>query len=311
MSLAGQPSIYVAAYAAGVLMFFAPCSVGLLPAYVAYYLSEGRGEGEVAPAGPSSRSASPVLDGVRIAAMALGAVCFLLGALPLFYMAVAGIRIVLPGYGVVVPLARLGTGSYLPPVALVLLGTLGLAQGVGSATARRGLRVGGVATLGIVATYLLIALPIVLLGRWLEPYLTSLELLVGPLLIALGVAYYRGRSPLRAVDLPDRGAASDSAFVVFGVLYGIGSLACNLPVFLGVVLSAFAARGIASGIAVFGAFALGMGTLMIGVSIVAAAGDGSISPGRYVRPVRIAGSVGFLLLGVYVTWFSLVSFGYL
>lgn len=306
MSLVSQPSIYVAAYAAGVLMFFAPCSVGLLPSYFAYYLSEGTRDEEIA-----SGNGSPVLDGIRVAAMALGAVCFLLGALPLFYMAVAGIRITLPGYDVLVPLARLGSGSYLPPVALVLLGTLGLAQGVGSSTARRGLRVGLMATLGVVATYLLIALPIVLLGRWLEPYLASLELLVGPLLVGLGVMYLRGRSPLRAVDLPERDGATDSAFVAFGVLYGVGSLACNLPVFLGVVLSAFATRGIVDGVAVFVAFALGMSTLMVGVSIVAAASDGAVSPGRYARPVRLAGATAFVVLGLYVTWFSLVSFGYL
>ena len=34
-----QPSLLTAAYAAGVLMFFAPCSVGLLPAYLTYYFT--------------------------------------------------------------------------------------------------------------------------------------------------------------------------------------------------------------------------------------------------------------------------------
>lgn len=308
MSSVNQPSIYVAAYAAGVLMFFAPCSVGLLPAYFAYYLSEDDGAGDGLTTG---RRASPIVQGVKVAAVAVGALLFLAGAVPLFYMAVAGIRITLPGYSLLVPLAQLGTGSYLPPVVAVLLGTVGLTQGVDVATARRGLRIGVMATLGVVATYLVIAAPVVLLGRWLQPYLSSLELLVGPLLIVLGVLYYRGRSPMRAIPLPERGAASDSRFVAFGVIYGVGSLACNLPVFLGVVLSSFAARGFVAGVAVFVAFALGMGTLMIGVSVLAAASDGAFSPGRYVRATRVVGGLGFLVLGLYVTWFTLVSFGYL
>lgn len=39
-----QPSLLVVAYATGVLMFFAPCSVGLLPAYLTYVRTIVRAE---------------------------------------------------------------------------------------------------------------------------------------------------------------------------------------------------------------------------------------------------------------------------
>ncbi|WP_202593529.1 cytochrome c biogenesis protein CcdA [Halococcus sediminicola] len=306
-----QPSLLTAAYAAGVLMFFAPCSVGLLPAYLTYYFTHDNAETD----GGITISENPRAGGdsgsfARQLLLANGVLLFLAGAIPLFYMATAGIRLLLPGYEIVVPLAKLGTGSYLPPVAAVFLGT-GLSVAATGRRGVRGLRVGSIATLGIVLLYVLVGGIVLVVGQWVRPYLTSLQLLVGPLLVALGIAYYRGISPLRAIELPERGEVSDSEFFTFGLLYGVGSLACNLPVFLGVVLSSFFTESFLSGLAVFAAFAAGMGTLMIGLSVVASLTEGSLSLGRYAAPVRTIGSVAFVLIGLYVTWYTLRSLGHL
>ena len=302
-----QPSLLVAAYAAGVLMFFAPCSVGLLPAYLTYYFTHD--DGSSAPANRTANGDSGSF--ARQLLLANGVLLFLAGAIPLFYMATAGIRLLLPGYEIVVPLAKLGTGSYLPPVAAVFLGTGLSVAATGRRGAVRGLRIGGIATLGIVLLYLLVGGIVLVVGQWVRPYLASLQLLVGPLLVALGVAYRYGISPLRAIELPERGAVSDSEFFTFGLLYGVGSLACNLPVFLGVVLSSFFTGSLLSGLAVFAAFAAGMGTLMVGLSVVASLTEGSLSLGRYAAPVRTVGSAAFVFIGLYVTWYTLRSLGYL
>ena len=301
-----QPSLLTAAYAAGVLMFFAPCSVGLLPAYLTYYFThDAETDGGTATATSTSSGGF-----ARQLLLANGVLLFLAGAIPLFYMATAGIRLLLPGYDLVVPLAKLGTGSYLPPVAAVFVGT-GLSVAATGRRGVRGLRVGSIATLGIVLLYVLVGGVVLVVGQWVRPYLTALELLVGPLLVALGIAYYSGISPLRAIELPERGEVSDSEFFTFGLLYGVGSLACNLPVFLGVVLSSFFTGTFLSGLAVFAAFAAGMGTLMIGLSVVAGLTEGSLSLGRYAAPIQTIGSAAFVLIGLYVTWFTLRSFGYL
>jgi cytochrome c biogenesis protein CcdA len=305
----GQPSLLIAAYAAGVLMFFAPCSVGLLPAYLTYYFTH-----DDESAARSNRTAT-ARDGSKSFArqllLANGVLVFLMGAIPLFYMATAGIRLLLPGYEIIVPVAKLGTGSYLPPVAAVFVGTGLSVVATGRHKAFRGLRIGGIATLGIVLLYLLVGGIVLVVGRWVRPYLASLQLLVGPLLVALGIAYYRGISPLRAIELPERGELSDSEFFIFGLLYGVGSLACNLPVFLGVVLSSFFTGSFLSGLAVFAAFAAGMGTLMVGLSVVASLTEGSFSLGQYAAPVRTVGSAAFVCIGLYVTWYTLRSLGYL
>ncbi|MFB9809194.1 cytochrome c biogenesis CcdA family protein [Haladaptatus pallidirubidus] len=225
-------------------------------------------------------------------------------------MATAGIRLLLPGYQFIVSLAKLGTGSYLPPVAAVLVGTTLSVVGCGRTGALRGFRIGTIATFGIVLLYLLVGGVVLAVGQWIQPYISSLELLVGPIIIILGVGYYRGTSPLRPVALPKRGEVSNSEFFTFGMFYGVGSLACNLPVFLGIVLSSFFTAGFLSGLTVFVAFSAGMGTLMIGLSVVAGLSKGSLSLGQYAARAQTLGSAAFVLIGLYVTWYSLRSFGY-
>src|SRR5699024_2123476 len=167
-----QPSLLTAAYAAGVLMFFAPCSVGLLPAYLTYYFTHD--DGSTASADRTTTNGDPG-SFVRQLLLANGVLLFLAGAIPLFYMATAGIRLLLPGYEIVVPLAKLGTGSYLPPVAAVFLGTGLSVAATGRRGAVRGLRIGGIATLGIVLLYLLVGGIVLVVGQWVRPYLTSLQ----------------------------------------------------------------------------------------------------------------------------------------
>lgn len=302
-----QSSLLIVAYATGVLMFFAPCSVGLLPAYLTYFSAHSEGETAVAPLKSRPRS----LHWFARALSVLGASVFLAGAIPLFYMAVAGLRIQLPGYQTIIPLAQLGTGSYVPPVAFVTAGTLLVLHGIVLLTDLSGLYLGSMTALGVISTYLVISVPVVILGQWIQQYLVPLQLLAGPLIIALGVLYYTNIRLPTVVRFPERTRRSSTAFFSFGVLYGLGSLACNLPLFLGVILSVFATDGIVEGLAVFGAFAAGMSTLMIGVSVLIAATGRSYSLGWYAHRVRTLGSLAFVLIGGYVTWYTLTAFEYL
>lgn len=225
-------------------------------------------------------------------------------------MAVSGLRILLSGYHVIVPLAQFGIGSYDPPVMLVTVGTLLLLQGIVMVTGVTGLYSGLITALGVTSTYVVISIPVFLIGEWIRPYLVQFQLLAGPLIIGIGVLYYTKTSFSLMVRLPKRTDSSGGEFFSFGVVYGVGSLACNI-LFFGVILSVFATDGIIGGVAVFGSFAAGMNTLMIGVSILTATTGRSISLGRYAGRVRVLRSIGFVLIGSYVTWYTLISFGYL
>ena len=201
-------SLIVVAYATGVLMFFAPCSVGLLPAYLTYFNTHAEGGTTTMPlaSGPRSIQWLARVTGV------LGIGAFLAGAIPLFYMAVSGLRILLPGYHVIVPLSQFGTGSYDPPVLLVTIGTLLLLQGIVMVTGVSGLYSGLITAVGVISTYLLISVPVLLIGEWIQPYLVQFQLLAGPLIIGIGVLYYTNTNLSTVVRLPERTENSSRAF---------------------------------------------------------------------------------------------------
>jgi len=71
------------------------------------------------------------------------------------------------------------------------------------------------------------------------------------------------------------GRGIGSAFV-YGVAYGAASLSCTLAIFLVVVGRATASEGVLSGVGQFVGFALGMGVVVISVSLSAAAFKGAV-----------------------------------
>lgn len=128
-------------------------------------------------------------------------------------MAVAGLRSLLPGYQTIVPLAQLGTGGYLPSVAFVTGGTLVVIQGLLMTTGTSGLSLGLAAAFGSITTYLVVSIPVIFIGQWVKQYLLPLQLLAGPLIIALGVVYYTGKRLPVVVRLPERTDRSTRALL--------------------------------------------------------------------------------------------------
>ncbi|HUY06669.1 MAG TPA: cytochrome c biogenesis CcdA family protein [Acidimicrobiales bacterium] len=100
------------------------------------------------------------------------------------------------------------------------------------------------------------------------------------------------------------------AIGLFGLSYGVASLGCSLPLFLGGVASSFAHRGLVHGIETFVAYALGMGLLLTIVALVM-----SITELATVRRFRILsplvgplGGVILIAVGFYMTtyWVSAI-----
>ena len=89
---------------------------------------------------------------------------------------------------------------------------------------------GLITAVGVISTYLLIV-PVLLIGEWIRPYPVQFRLLAGPLIIGIGVLYYTNTDLSIVVRIPERTESSNGAFFSFGAVYGIGSLACNVPLF--------------------------------------------------------------------------------
>ena len=167
--------------------------------------------------------------------------------------------------------------------------------------------VGVVVSAGFLAVFavagVLIGLGIRSFGDWL-PYVS---IVIGVALASLGVAMLLGYEPI--VNLPrlergTKGTGLGSLFV-FGISYAIASLSCALPVFLAVVSGTTTRSNFASGMAAFGAYALGMSMVLLVLTVALALAKHSIvrrlrSAVRYVD--RIGGAL-LVLAGAYVVYY--------
>lgn len=97
------------------------------------------------------------------------------------------------------------------------------------------------------------------------------------------------------------------AFVVFGAGYGLASLGCTLPIFLVVTAQALTAGEFLPGLAVFLAYALGMGAVLLALSVAAATGTGLLVRSlRQLAPhIRSIGAAGMIAAGTYLVYYQL------
>lgn len=132
-----------------------------------------------------------------------------------------------------------------------------------------------------------------------------LDAAVGLGLVVMGVAMLRGRKPVVAVPQPTGGVRSRRAggVLVFGFSYAVASLSCTLPVFLAVVAGTVARTDLASGVATFVAYGLGMSLVLVAVTVAVASAQGAVVARlrRGSRYVDRAGAVLLIVAGLYVT----------
>ncbi len=97
-------------------------------------------------------------------------------------------------------------------------------------------------------------------------------------------------------------------FFLFGIGYAIASLSCTLPIFLLVVFQALSAGGIVQGSFVFLSYALGMGAVMVAVSLAIAISNQTFLKWlRKLAPkMNIITSIVLILAGSYLIYYNLV-----
>lgn len=139
---------------------------------------------------------------------------------------------------------------------------------------------------------------------------------VGAGLVMLGGVLATGRElgfsfgPRAAQHL--RGAAVTrgiSGYAAYGAAYGLASLGCTLPVFLGVVGTSFQLRGVAAATGQFMLFGLGMGVVLAALTVTTALlGEGLLTRLRGLgRHVGWASAVILWLAGAYVLYYWLTA----
>lgn len=166
-----------------------------------------------------------------------------------------------------------------------------------------------VTSLGFFLVYAVLAGVAVAIGASALRNVSVLELVVGSLLVVLGLGMATGRfRPTVHVPLPER-QRSAGGFFAFGVVYAAAAAGCTAPLFVAIAGVALGSTPL-DALLIFGAYALGMSVLMLGVTVISALGRGAILrvlSRRIDLVTRVAG-VLLVLAGLFQIYFFLFEF---
>jgi cytochrome c biogenesis protein CcdA len=164
-------------------------------------------------------------------------------------------------------------------------------------------------TAGFVVVFGLFGLVVAPVAGSVQRHLPWVTIGVGLLLAGLGGWLLAGR------QLPGLGAAlargpaarrSLPSMAAFGVAYAVASLSCTIGPFLAIVVTSFRAGSTVAGVALFVAYAAGMGlTVAVAAVAVALAREGLLR--RVRRAASMLSRLGGVLLvaaGAYVAWYG-------
>jgi len=183
----------------------------------------------------------------------------------------------------------------------------------------RAILFGTMVTLGFILLFTLSGLIIWAGGHVLMQYLPWFGLFIGVALVVLGVLQFMGKSiytsfPARVASLlGNPSSQGPNTYFLFGIGYGTASLSCTLPVFMVVVGSAIMAKGLSFGLLQFLGYALGMGFVLILLTLSAAFFKGGLA--LYLKKaLPYMGKVAGVLLvaaGTYQIYYWLTKGGLL
>jgi cytochrome c biogenesis protein CcdA len=137
----------------------------------------------------------------------------------------------------------------------------------------RSLLVTVLVTLGFVVIFGVVGGIITAGGQWLTDVFPYAGLLIGVAMLGLGLWLVAARrtlsiTPGKKLKVgPDRGLGNS---FLFGVVFAVASLSCTLPIFLVVVSTALAGTGFLGAFGPFVGYALGMGFVILLVTVGAA-----------------------------------------
>jgi cytochrome c biogenesis protein CcdA len=173
---------------------------------------------------------------------------------------------------------------------------------------RSALVVGAVVSIGFLVVFGAAGVVIAGVSRSLATeWIPRLALVVGVAVAVLGVALLAGYEPVFGFPRAKRagGGRGHGKVLGFGVSYAVASLSCTLPVFLTVVAAQITRSSFAAGLLVFVAYAAGMATVLIGITVVLALGKQSLLSRlrRSVRHVNRVSGVVLVAAGGWIVWF--------
>ena len=178
----------------------------------------------------------------------------------------------------------------------------------------KSLLLGGAATLGFIAVFALTGVLISAGGQWLIRVFPYAGMIIGLAMVGLGAwLLLTGRT--MGIMAASRVTVSRERNLrnvfLFGIAYATGSLSCTLPIFLVVVGGALASQGLAASFGQFISYALGMGFILVAVTVGSALFQGSVA--RWLRQatpyVHRASALFLVAAGAYLIYYWLCLAG--
>jgi len=190
------------------------------------------------------------------------------------------------------------------------LGAFVAGDGTDRRTDQRVLRAVGVAaavSVGFVAVFTSAGLIIDQLTGATRERLPWVTIVVGVALALTGAAMVLGWKPAIAVRSPDlaSGRRGIAAMAGYGATFAVASLSCTIGPFLAVTGVALT-QSTAQGVVTYVAYALGMGTIILAISVLAAVAHSSVARamGRLTRIMPRVGGALMIAAGAYAAWYG-------
>ncbi len=173
-----------------------------------------------------------------------------------------------------------------------------------------------VVTSGFALLFGLVGLVVSAGGAYLGRFMPWIALIVGALLFILGVSILFGRHISLPIMLEIGGKIGDprnmtlKGFFLFGVAFGATSLGCTLPIFLAIVGSSFTAGDMVGGAVQFVSYILGMGLVLLILTIGMALVKEGVVVGamrRFLPYVEKISALLIIIAGAYIVYYWLAS----
>jgi cytochrome c biogenesis protein CcdA len=200
----------------------------------------------------------------------------------------------------------------LPTYISYHLGTqeVGYYEQPAATRALKALALGGVATAGFLVVLTIVGLIIAAGGQWLIRVFPYAGVAIGVAMVLLGIWLLVTQRTLgimaasRVTVSPQRNLRN---VFLFGIAYATGSLSCTLPIFLVVVGGSLGSQGLLNSFFQFVSYGLGMGAILIAVTVGAALFRGAVAKGlRVALPYIHRMSALFLAgAGAYLVYYWL------
>jgi cytochrome c biogenesis protein CcdA len=198
--------------------------------------------------------------------------------------------------------------AMLPAYLSYFLGVDDKEGGSPTAGVVRAVRVGLAVSAGFLALFAVIGAIVEWSALRILQYTPWISIVIGLALVALGIAMLRGFELTLRLPRLQRGGSDDTdrSMFVFGVSYATVSLGCTLPTFLSWVSGTTKRESALSGIAAFGAYAVGTTLVLLTLTVSLALARRSLvtflrRSQQYVN--RVAGAI-VAIAGAYVAYYG-------